>query len=450
MGLGLEGVYMSGDGSMLPVVRKSNLLIESICKATTNEKRVVIMGASKVRKDDPVGQTYSFHLSEIKKYSGVQNKRFYKDLAEAIVSIKRRDLWLKQESGRFELTNWFSWIDYDEKTLTLKFRFDQSVHEFLTVLGENFTTYLVSNAISLNKAQYITLFELLKSYEYKGNGKKFYREIEIDYLSERLNLSETGYDKFYDIKRFIIEPAVKAINECTDIFIYKVDYIKTGRKYTAISFYCEPSDQIRIALDTQSEKPLPQVEDEQEEDEKQIDLVEFIDEKEKELDAIKAELLKHGIITSVAEKFLHDFSTDQIQKNIEYTLEQKAKGKVSDLARYLHDAITNNYAKSWKPQKTEPQKKPSDVSKKAAQEKDREAERLLNKEQQELERAIAFFEKFDEVTQVSILDEVEQKLTKMEKVRFSIARKANMAHKERTYAFHFKQVLTEKGFEVIQ
>lgn len=435
---------MSGDGSMLPVVRKSNLLIESICKATTNEKRVVIMGASKVRKDDPVGKTYSFHLSEIKKYSGVQNKRFYKDLAEAIVSIKRRDLWLKQESGRFELTNWFSWIDYDEKTLTLKFRFDQSVHEFLTVLGENFTTYLVSNAISLNKAQYITLFELLKSYEYKGNGKKFYREIEIDYLSERLNLSETGYDKFYDIKRFIIEPAVKAINECTDIFIYKVDYIKTGRKYTGISFYCEPSDQIRIAIDTQGEKPLPQVEDEQE-DEKQIDLVEFIDEKEKELDAIKAELLKHGIITSVAEKFLHDFSTEQIQKNIEYTLEQKAKGKVSDLARYLHDAITNNYAKSWKPQK-----KPSDVSKKAALEKDRETEKLLNKEQQELERAIAFFEKFDEVTQVSILDEVEQKLTKMEKVRFSIARKANMAHKERTYAFRFKQVLTEKGFEVIQ
>lgn len=444
MGLGLEGVYMSGDESMLPVVRKSNLLIESICKATTNEKRVVIMGASKVRKDDPVGKTYSFHLSEIKKYSGVQNKRFYKDLAEAIVSIKRRDLWLKQESGRFELTNWFSWIDYDEKTLTLKFRFDQSVHEFLTVLGENFTTYLVSNAISLNKAQYITLFELLKSYEYKGNGKKFYREIEIDYLSERLNLSETGYDKFYDIKRFIIEPAVKAINECTDIFIYKVDYIKTGRKYTGISFYCEPSDQIRIAIDTQGEKPLPQVEDEQE-DEKQIDLVEFIDEKEKELDAIKAELLKHGIITSVAEKFLHDFSTEQIQKNIEYTLEQKAKGKVSDLARYLHDAITNNYAKSWKPQK-----KPSDVSKKAALEKDRETEKLLNKEQQELERAIAFFEKFDEVTQVSILDEVEQKLTKMEKVRFSIARKANMAHKERTYAFRFKQVLTEKGFEVIQ
>ena len=449
MGLGLEGVYMSGDGTILPVVRKSNLLIESICKATTNEKRVVIMGASKVRKDDPVGQTYSFHLSEIKKYSGVQNKRFYKDLAEAIVSIKRRDLWLKQESGRFELTNWFSWIDYDEKTLTLKFRFDQSVHEFLTVLGENFTTYLVSNAISLNKAQYITLFELLKSYEYKGNGKKFYREIEIDYLSERLNLSETGYDKFYDIKRFIIEPAVKAINECTDIFIYKVDYIKTGRKYTGISFYCEPSDQIRIAIDTQGEKPLPQVEDEQE-DEKQINLVEFIDEKEKELDAIKAELLKHGIITSVAEKFLHDFSTEQIQKNIEYTLEQKAKGKVSDLARYLHDAITNNYAKSWKPQKTEPQKKPSNELKKVAEKKDRETEQLLNKEQQELERAIAFFEQFDDVTQISILDQVEQKLTKMEKVRFGIARKANMAHKERTYAFHFKQVLTEKGFKVIQ
>jgi plasmid replication initiation protein len=449
MGLGLEGVYMSDDGVTLPVVRKSNLLIESICKATTNEKRVVIMGASKVRKDDPVGKTYSFHLSEIKKYSGVQSKRFYKDLAEAIVSIKRRDLWLKQETGRFELTNWFSWIDYDEKTLTLKFRFDQSVHEFLTVLGENFTTYLVSNAISLSKAQYITLFELLKSYQYKGNGKKFYREIEIDYLSERLNLAETGYDRFQDLRRFIIEPAVKAINQCTDIFIYKVDYIKTGRKYTSISFYCEPSDQIRIAVDTQEQEPVPQVEDEQEDD-KQIDLVEFIDEKEKELDAIKVELLKHGIITAVAEKLLHDFSIEQIQKNIDYTLEQNAKGKVGDLARYLHDAITNHYAKSWKPKKTEPQKKPSDESKKAVEEKEREEEQLRNKEKQESDRAIAFFEQLDEVTQNVILDVIEKRLTKMEKVRFGIARQGKAAHTERTYAFHFKQVLIENGFEVVQ
>ena len=194
---------------------------------------------------------------------------------------------------------------------------------------------------------------------------------------------------------------------------------------------------------------MPQVEDEQE-DEKQIDLVEFIDEKEKELDAIKAELLKHGIITSVAEKLLHDFSTEQIQKNIEYTLEQKAKGKVSDLARYLHDAIANNYAKSWKPQKTEPQKKPSNELKKVAEKKDRETEQLLNKEQQELERAIAFFEQLDEVVRDAVLDQVEGKLSKMEKVRFTAARKGNAAHKERTYAFHFKQVLIEKGFEVIQ
>lgn len=114
---------------------------------------------------------------------------------------------------------------------------------------------------------------------------------------------------------------------------------------------------------------MPQVEDEQEEDEKQIDLVEFIDEKEKELDAIKAELLKHGIITSVAEKFLHDFSTDQIQKHRVHA-RAKAKGKVSDLARYLHDAITNNYAKSWKPQKLS-HKKPSDVSKSCTRERPR-------------------------------------------------------------------------------
>ena len=74
----------------------------------------------------------------------------------------------------------------------------------------------------------------------------------------------------------------------------------------------------------------------------------------------------------------------------------------------------------------------------------------LGADKQELERAIAFFEQLDEVVRDAVLDQVEGKLSKMEKVRFTAARKGNAAHKERTYAFHFKQVLIEKGFEVIQ
>lgn len=441
---------MSGDGKVLPVVRKSNLLIESICKATTNEKRVIIMGASKVQRDDPFGKTYSFHLSEIKKYSGIQNKRFYKDLEEAIISVKRRDLWLKQESGKFELTNWFSWIDYDEEKLTLKFRFDQSVHQLLTELGENFTTYLVSNAIALNKAQYITLFELLKSYQYKGNGKKFYRDIEIDYLSERLNLAETGYERFQDLRRFIIEPAVKAINQYTDIFIYKVDYIKTGRKYTSISFYCEPSDHVKMIIESPnttstSSEDNPHSDGEQKENEG-IDSPDTV--KNDDVPHVKQLLIDQGIVEAVSEKIVHDYDVERIKKNISYTLDQNKKGKVSDIAGYLHNAIVNDYAKSYKPKKEESEKLTGDKKQKSFAQKEQEINNTLEKEKQEFESAIRIFEALSELEQDVILDQVEAKLKSLEKARFTTSRAAGTAHKERAYALHFKNVLVENGFDL--
>ncbi|TXH56097.1 MAG: RepB family plasmid replication initiator protein [Bacteroidia bacterium] len=406
----LHGVYMSSDGTPLPVVRKSNLLVESICRATTNEKRIIIMGASKVLKDDPVGKTYSFHLSEVRKYSGIKNKRLYEDLETAIIGVKRRELWLKQEEGKFTITNWFSWVDYDRETLTLKFRFDQSVHEFLTILGENFTTYLLSNAISLNKAHYITLFELIKSYEYKGKGGKFYREIKLDYLRETLNLKDTGYDKFYDIKRFIIEPAIKAINKNTDINIYKVDYLKTGRSYTGICFYCEPSNQIRMIINTEDDYSRKDEEDIPE------DKNQNNEQKSISNDVLRNKLIECGMITPVIDQFLDKYELEHINRNIDYALEQQKNGKVKNISRYLYDSIENDYANKWDKErreiqaKAEAEKEAKAASRKAKQ-KNEQAEKL--QKQAEIERnnlIIAEFEALsDEQKNVKILKMLEER-----------------------------------------
>lgn len=436
---------MSSDGTPLPVVRKSNLLIESICKATTNEKRVVMTAASKVHMNDPIGKTYSFHLSEIKKLLTVKNDGIYSDLREAIIGIKRRDLWLKQEDGEFELTNWFSWVRYDEKTMIFSYRFDQSVHEFLAFLGEHYTSYLLSNALSLNKAHYITLFELLKSYEYKGRGGKFYRELEIEYLRDILNLRDTGYERFFDIKRFIVEPAIKAINKHTDINIYNVQYIKTGRSYTSICFYCEPSNQIRMVVDTFDNQPEQQAE--KPKDENQIDLVDYIEES-----TIKEKLLKHGIIAPVAQKFIKNLPLEQIERNINYTLEQQQKGTVKDFLRYLHDAIENDYAKNWKSENTiknEEQKKSNQDRKKQALKVQKEEDTKA----QERAETLKAQEIFDTLTAEEQADIVEAILVDLKANggnqymfnKFDNARKTNTVHQEPMFYANLKRVMRGRG-----
>ena len=400
--MNLDGVFMSHDGENLPVVRKSNLLVESICKATTNEKRVIIMGASKVQKNDPIGKTYSFHLSEIRKWSGIQNKRFYKDLEEAIVGVKRRDLWLKNEANGFELTSWFSWVKYDEDTKIVEFRFDESVHPYLVDLGSKFITYVVSNALALSKASYITIFELLKSYEYKGKGNngKFYRNIELDYLCEILSLADTGYTRFQDIRRFIIEPAIKAINECTDINIYKIEYIKSGRSYKSIYFYCQSSEQVRMAIENPSVDDILELEPK---------ILEPKPDERKTESKLIDQLITVGVSVSTSKKWLEKFGDSRINRNLGYSIAKQKEGKVKNsLIGYLAKAIEEDWGKGWEGVAT----KPMDANRKAETDekrKEREADEKSKRERQERERIFTIFEDQPESMQDVILDLVELK-----------------------------------------
>ena len=87
-------------------------------------------------------------------------------------------------------------------------------------------------------------------------------------------------------------------------------------------------------------------------------------------------------------------------------------------------------------------------TKKVEYDKEQEEKRVLEQENKAFEKAISLFEGLDEMEQDVILDQVEQRLSNMEKVRFGIARKASFAHKERAYAYHFKSVFIENSFDL--
>ena len=72
----------------------------------------------------------------------------------------------------------------------------------------------------------------------------------------------------------------------------------------------------------------------------------------------------------------------------------------------------------------------------------------MEQEKQESELAISMFEGLSELEQEALLDQMEAKLKKLEKVRFTTSRAAGAAHKERAYAVHLKTVLTENGFDL--
>ena len=95
--------------------------------------------------------------------------------------------------------------------------------------GGNFTRYYLENIAAMTSIHAVRMYELLVQYRELGN-----REFEVDELKSYLGMEEE-YPRITEFKRWVIDEAVKQINEHSDL---KVAYTqsKTGRTVTHLSF----------------------------------------------------------------------------------------------------------------------------------------------------------------------------------------------------------------------
>jgi plasmid replication initiation protein len=133
-----------------------------------------------------------------------------------------------------------SGISYVEGAGIVKLRFAPEIVPLITRLEQNFTSYELMQVANLNL--YATrLYELLVSWRSTGKTPI----IEINDFRSKLGLVETEYKAMGDFKKRVLDPAIKQINEHTDIIV-KVEQHKTGRFITGFSFKFKPKPQARI------------------------------------------------------------------------------------------------------------------------------------------------------------------------------------------------------------
>ncbi len=105
----------------------------------------------------------------------------------------------------------------------------QLIHEY-TKTG--FTPTNVTKYISLGATNTQRLYELLRMW----TGSKSVIEYSVQEIKEYLMLQDK-YKLFNNFRVRVIESAIKELKEKKLLDIYKVEYIKTGRKVTSIKFY---------------------------------------------------------------------------------------------------------------------------------------------------------------------------------------------------------------------
>jgi plasmid replication initiation protein len=140
----------------------------------------------------------------------------------------------REEEGRrgikVHLDHWVSGITYHDGEGWIELRFSHEATPYLTMLRGNHTTYLLKQAASLRSVYSWRLLEMLMQFRDTG-----WKQIDVDAFAKAMN-AKPGYVKnFKDLRRCVIEPAVK---ELTDKDGWQIEWrpIKSGRKVTALRF----------------------------------------------------------------------------------------------------------------------------------------------------------------------------------------------------------------------
>lgn len=217
-------------------VVKANALIEASYRLTLAETRVILSAIAQVRRDEaPTDEVlYEVRANALADVSGIAAKKAYEQLKDAAQKLESRRIRLYEgpngrKSPRVTSTCWVQTVVYIPDEGRVELRFSRDVLPYLSQLREQYTRYELENVAGMRSTHGVRLYELLV--QWRAHGE---REIEIDEF-RRLFGIEGRYPSVKDLKKYVLVPAVRDVNECSDLY---VDYgqAKRGRRVSAFQF----------------------------------------------------------------------------------------------------------------------------------------------------------------------------------------------------------------------
>lgn len=221
----------------MKVFKRDDMIQKARFQLSVQEQRCVLYAISKIKPTDTAFQEYEFELKDFYALCGIE-KESYTELKKILRGLSDRSWWAEiDDKGTESVVRWFNVVRTNKKSGKVRIKFHEDMMPFLLQLAEQarangifYTQYSLKYVLPM-KSQYSSrLYELLKSYQ-KNNREWFFETEELKKLLDCVN-----YQNFNDFKKRALEPAVKEINEFTDLDI-AYDTESEGRKVVKVSFY---------------------------------------------------------------------------------------------------------------------------------------------------------------------------------------------------------------------
>ena len=219
-------------------VTKSNNLIDASYKLNVQAQKLVLACLAKVdsRKDIPKEMTLT--TSEFADLMGVQNNA-RRDLYKAADALFKSSIILRDEKEEIELHLVQKKVKKLKGEGAITLTWSDEVLKYICQLQSRFTTYKLRNIATLQSSHSIRIYELLMRFNATGE-----RIIFLDDFKSALGILDK-YEQFKDLNKWVIKPAIKELNQRSDLTI-KFETIKKGRSVKALSFEFKKSAQLKM------------------------------------------------------------------------------------------------------------------------------------------------------------------------------------------------------------
>lgn len=224
---------------MEQLVVKDNRLIQASYSLGLVEQRLMllaIVGARETGDGITAESLLTVRAEDYAKHFNVERQAAYMTLSDAVETLFNRratiDIYDKRKDKmRPMVVRWVTAMQYEENEACVTLRFGHEVVPLITKLEEQFTSYELKQIAGLSSAYAIRLYELLMQWKITGKTPIF----DLYMFRNQLGILDSEYQRMFDFKRYVLDLAIKQINEHTDITV-KYEQHKQGRTITGFSF----------------------------------------------------------------------------------------------------------------------------------------------------------------------------------------------------------------------
>lgn len=221
------------------IIKKSNDLITAKYRLTIIQQYVLHNVISQIHIEDTDFKKYEINVRSIAESHGIDTKNAYRYIKKSALELNKQPIIIGDEIEGIAL-NWFSSVRYNSNRGSLLVDFHPDLKPYLLQLQSYFTQYENKNIQQFKCVHSLRFYEFLKQKQNLGKGLEFYIELTIEDIRSMFCFSENEYKKTNDLKRFVIEPAIKEITNQTDLNIKDVQFLKKGRSIHSVYIVAEP------------------------------------------------------------------------------------------------------------------------------------------------------------------------------------------------------------------